>query len=100
MRAKRSGVRSWPQDAEELLLLGDVGLAEEVAGRLGDVEAALLVEGGGDGPLDQRRPGDEFDLEARRQREGVAVQLGLLRVGFRLDRDQRPRSRDQDDQTN
>ena len=42
----------------ELLLDVVVG-----AGRIGDVEPALVVEGGGDRPVDQRRPGDPLDRE-------------------------------------
>ncbi len=39
------------------------------AGRVGDVEAALLVEVRDDGPIDQRRPSDAHDLEAGRHGE-------------------------------
>ena len=50
-------------------LLGELLLDLVVgAGRIGDVEPALLVEVGDDRPLDQRRAGDELDLEARRER--------------------------------
>ena len=56
------------QDAVRLLgeLLLDLGVR---ARRLGDVEAALLVEVGDDRPLDERRPGDAHDLEAVGHRE-------------------------------
>ena len=63
-----------PDDA--VRLLGELLLDRVVgAGRIGDVEPALFVEVGDDGPIDQRRPGDQLDLEADGQREGVAVEL-------------------------
>ena len=34
------------------------------AGRIGDVQPALVIEAGADRPLDQGRTGDEFDFEA------------------------------------
>ena len=66
-----------PDDAVRLLLdlLGDLLVG---AGRVGDVEPALLVEGGDDGPVDERRPGGQLDGEADRQREGVAVEFDLV----------------------
>jgi glycerophosphoryl diester phosphodiesterase len=44
-------------------------------GRVADVEPALLVEAGDDGPFDVRRPGDAFDLEAdvQRSKDGTLV---------------------------
>ena len=68
-----------PDDAMRLLLElhGDLLVG---AGRIGDVEPALLVEVGDDGPIDQRRPGGQLDVEADRQREGMAVQLDLMRL--------------------
>ena len=49
--------------------------------RIGDIESALLVEVGGDRPIHQRRPGDQCDFEARRQRKGVTVQTGFMGRG-------------------
>ena len=60
-----------------LELLGDRVVG---AGRVGDVEPALLVEVGDDGPIDQRRPGGQLDLEAVGQGEGVAVELDRVRL--------------------
>ena len=51
-----------PHDAVRLLfeLLFDLLVR---AGRIGDVEPALVVEVGDDRPVDQRRPGGQFDRE-------------------------------------
>ena len=54
------------------------------AGRFGDVEPALIVERGDDGPLDQRRAGDELDGEAvrhGRRRRGDFRSVGDRRRG-------------------
>ena len=53
-------------------------------GRIGDVEPPLFIEVRGDRPIHQRRPGGQLDLEAGRQREGVAIQFDLLRFRRRL----------------
>ena len=45
------------------------------------VEPAPLIERHGDGTFDERRGGDEFDREAVRQGEGVAVEVGLRGLG-------------------
>ena len=52
----------------ELLLYLFIG-----TGRIAHIQPALLVEIGGDRPIDQRRPGRQLDLEAHGQREDVAV---------------------------
>ena len=47
------------------------------ARRVGDVEPTLLVEGGGDRPVDQRRSGHRLDREPRGHPEGSIAQLEL-----------------------
>jgi hypothetical protein len=53
------------------------------AGRLGDEQAAVVIERGGNRPLRERRAGDLFDLEPGRQGERLAIQLNLDGVGGR-----------------
>ena len=53
------------------------------AGRVGDVKSAFVVEVGRDGPIHQRRSGGQLDREAFGQREGVAVELDLVRGRLR-----------------
>lgn len=60
-----------------------------------DIEAALFVEISDNGPINQRRPGDQLNLEAHRQREDVAVQLHFVRPGSFLP-GRWPRSEDDD----
>ncbi len=61
-----------------------VGLVDDLfgdriirAGRLGHVQSAAVVEVGHDRPLDQRRPGGQFERESVGQRERVAAELHL-----------------------
>ena len=57
-------------------LLGEL-LLDLVVGarRVGDVEPALLVEVGGDRPIDQRRAGDQLDGEPVRHAQGRSLNL-------------------------
>ena len=59
----------------ELLLDVVVG-----AGRVGDIETPLVVERGGDRPVDQRRSRDPLDRESLGNRERPAVELDLARM--------------------
>ncbi len=60
------------------------------AGGVGDIQPTLLVEIGRDGPIHQRRPRYQFDLEAHRQRERVPVELNLMDFCRRLLREAEP----------
>src|SRR5438552_3369371 len=69
------------------------------ARRIGDIESALLVEIGDNRPIDQRRPGNEFDLEAGGKREGVAIQLDFLHPGGDIAREELPGGSSQEQST-
>ena len=47
-------------------------------GGIADVEPAFLVEVGFNGPIHERRSGDELDVEAGRKRKGVTVEFDLM----------------------
>ena len=75
-RARMEPARLGGREPEQLvrLVLQLLGRRVVRPRRLRNDQVAGLGEGGGDGPLGERRAGGEFDREADRQREGVAVQ--------------------------
>ena len=55
------------------------------AGGIGDIQPALVVERGGDRPVDQRRTGDPLDREPLGDRERAAVELDFARIDGRAE---------------
>ena len=61
------------------------------AGRIRDIEPALVVEAGADGSIHQRRPGDQFHFEAVRHGEGLGREFEFTRVSERNNQEDRER---------
>ena len=73
--------------ADDSMRLVDELLGRRIvrAGRVGNIQPPFFIKAGGNRPIDQRRPSDEFNRETFRQRKDMPVERHFdpLDFGFR-----------------